>query len=348
MTRCLPALLLGGLLLSCAGDEPASSSATQAGNDERVAALLAQHSAGLLAVTDVVARVNGEDITAGELVLYMEVFPQLTPEAALQDLVDMHLAAARARAELPDSDLLADDGRIMGRAMHWLQQEVWATSDAIDEEGSAEILNEPGYTAIFGNPELRRASHVLMMFLPESTEADKEWALVRLGEIRQELLQRGEVWPVDLKEMVDAYVAEAAEHRINFIYDLHMVFPRRFSGPSRWGGLDAVVDEFGDAAFAPDASEGDLLGPVQTQFGHHLILLEQKYEAELLPYEERAAIARDFVHTQAMVGLFSERTQALIQRMELVMDYDVLNLLAQSPDERMAMEQQLRAERYGE
>lgn len=348
MKRCLSIPLLAGLMLSSACDENSSSTASQASSDERVAGLVAEQTSGALQAEQVVARVDGEAITAGELVLYLEVFPELTPEAALQDLIDVRLAAARARAELPAAPQVADDGRVMGRAMHWLQREVWSTSDAVDEEGSTEILNEPGYTAIFGNPELRRASHVLMMFLPESTDEDKTWALRRLGEIRAELLERGEVWPVDLKEMVDAYVAEAAEHRINFIYDLHMIFPRRFSGPSRWGGLDAVVDEFGDAAFAPDASEGDLLGPVQTQFGHHLILLEQKYDAELLPYEQRAQIARDFVHTQAMVGLFSERTQALIQRMELVMDYDVLNLLAQSPDERMAMEQQLRAERYGD
>jgi hypothetical protein len=346
MMRTLPEILLGLCLVGCSNGTDPGADATRVGSDERVRELVASSTSGALEASSVIASVNGSSILAGELVTYLQVFPALTPEAALQDLIDLRLAAASARESLTNAPQLANDGRVMGRAMHWLQREVWANSDAVSEEGSSEVLNEPGYTAIFGNPELRRASHVLMMFLPESTDADKDWALNRLGEIRQELLQRGEVWPVDLKEVVGAYVEEAAGHRINFIYDLHMTFPRRYSGPARWGGLDAVVDEFGDAAFDPAASEGDLLGPVQTQFGHHLILLEQKYDPELLPYPERVEIARDFVHTQAMVGIFSERTQALIQRMDLIMDYDILNLLAQSPDERMAMEQQLRTERY--
>ncbi len=45
-----------------------------------------------------------------------------------------------------------------------------------------------------------------------------------------------------------------------------------------------MVKEFEDAAF--DAEIGTIVGPVKTQFGYHLIKVEGKTEASVIPYEE--------------------------------------------------------------
>ncbi|MEZ4872373.1 MAG: peptidylprolyl isomerase [Bdellovibrionales bacterium] len=48
-------------------------------------------------------------------------------------------------------------------------------------------------------------------------------------------------------------------------------------------GRGAMVQPFEQAAFA--AAEGDIVGPVKTQFGIHLIQVEKKYPAGLKPYD---------------------------------------------------------------
>lgn len=49
-------------------------------------------------------------------------------------------------------------------------------------------------------------------------------------------------------------------------------------------GRGQMVKEFEDAAF--NAQVDDIVGPVQTQFGYHLIKVEKKNEATAVPFEE--------------------------------------------------------------
>lgn len=49
-------------------------------------------------------------------------------------------------------------------------------------------------------------------------------------------------------------------------------------------GRGQMVKEFEDAAF--DAQIGQVVGPVKTQFGHHLIKVEKKNEAQTTSFEE--------------------------------------------------------------
>lgn len=51
-------------------------------------------------------------------------------------------------------------------------------------------------------------------------------------------------------------------------------------------GRGQMVKEFEDAAF--DAKVGEIVGPVKSQFGYHLILVESKSEEAQIPYEEAA------------------------------------------------------------
>lgn len=62
-------------------------------------------------------------------------------------------------------------------------------------------------------------------------------------------------------------------------------------------GKGQMVKEFEDAAFA--AEIGVVVGPVQTQFGFHLIKVEEKKEASVSPFEvERPAIYKKLVQNK--------------------------------------------------
>lgn len=59
-------------------------------------------------------------------------------------------------------------------------------------------------------------------------------------------------------------------------------------------GKGQMVKEFQDAAF--EAEIGQVVGPVKTQFGYHLIKVEKKNEASVVPFEEvKATIERTLV-----------------------------------------------------
>ena len=69
-------------------------------------------------------------------------------------------------------------------------------------------------------------------------------------------------------------------------------------------GKGQMVKEFEEAAFA--AEIGQVVGPVKTQFGYHLIKVEKKNEASVATYEEvKESIRRAFVQ-QKQTKLYSE------------------------------------------
>ena len=62
-------------------------------------------------------------------------------------------------------------------------------------------------------------------------------------------------------------------------------------------GKGQMVKEFEDAAFA--AEIGVVVGPVQTQFGYHLIKVEEKKDASLSPFaEEKSAIVKKLIQNK--------------------------------------------------
>lgn len=74
-------------------------------------------------------------------------------------------------------------------------------------------------------------------------------------------------------------------------------------------GRGQMVKEFEDAAFAAELHE--VVGPVKTQFGYHLIKVEEKQEASVIPYEEvRFQIEKNLVQ-QKQNRLYSDKAAEL-------------------------------------
>ena len=80
-------------------------------------------------------------------------------------------------------------------------------------------------------------------------------------------------------------------------------------------GRGQMVKEFEDAAF--DAEIGKIVGPVQTQFGYHLIKVEGKTEAGVMAFEEVAAQIYNMLVSQkqneAYMAKFNELKEKYVQ-----------------------------------
>lgn len=77
-------------------------------------------------------------------------------------------------------------------------------------------------------------------------------------------------------------------------------------------GKGQMVKEFEDAAFA--AEIGDVVGPVKTQFGYHLIKVEAKNEASVVPFEEvRFQIEKTLVQ-QKQNRVYSDKAAELREK----------------------------------
>lgn len=77
-------------------------------------------------------------------------------------------------------------------------------------------------------------------------------------------------------------------------------------------GRGQMVKEFEDAAFA--AEIGHVVGPVQTQFGYHLIKVEKKSEAETIAYEEVKDAIRANLMQQKQGEAYSAKVAELKER----------------------------------
>ncbi|WP_216696910.1 peptidylprolyl isomerase [Anaerostipes faecalis] len=74
-------------------------------------------------------------------------------------------------------------------------------------------------------------------------------------------------------------------------------------------GKGQMVKEFEDAAFA--AEIGHVVGPVKTQFGYHLIKVEQKNDAQLSAFEAVADSIRNNLIQQKQNNVYTEKITEL-------------------------------------
>ena len=77
-------------------------------------------------------------------------------------------------------------------------------------------------------------------------------------------------------------------------------------------GKGQMVKEFEDAAFA--ANIGEVVGPVKTQFGYHLIKVEKKNEACEVPFEEVKVKVMNEVAQKKREQVYSEKMTKLKEK----------------------------------
>jgi peptidyl-prolyl cis-trans isomerase D len=83
-------------------------------------------------------------------------------------------------------------------------------------------------------------------------------------------------------------------------------------GDLGWFPRGSMVESFEKAAF--DAEPGSLVGPVRTQFGYHLIWVEDRQEAGVLPFEEAELDVRQNVARDKAAGKVTDLLDEAIAR----------------------------------
>lgn len=300
--------------------------------DASTASLVTAQFGSGVAPDRMVATVGNETISTAEVAAYLELFPALTTRQAVDDLIDLHRAAEAAdAAAAPGLDTVRLDAMLRGRALAYLRQHLAAQGPAlaVSDADLQKALNDPAYSVFYGLPERVRATHLLVMAPPappanappgttaEAPEAKA--ARVRLADtILAELRGLGRApTALDLREAYKRHVEAAKTAGIELHKDEGMVFPRRFSGRPRWQGAVArVVDPFADACF--NAKIGDLLGPVETEFGLHIIVVEARYPEVAPPEAERRDRIARFLAIQARQGSLKAELDRLAAEQSVV------------------------------
>jgi hypothetical protein len=299
MRRWLPILLA---LAACGSTETPQAPEEAAA----IGAVVARVLGTSIAPDRVVAHVGDRTITAADVAVYLDFFETLTTEQAVADLVDIEVARAANVTDPPiQLDVARLDARQRGRAYAYLRHTTWEGSglDDVDPTELQKALDEPAYSVFYGIPELTRASHILVRnSLPEGAAktpaAEAAMLEAARGEARQILDElRAGPQPVTLarlNEVFDQHNRDRATGAPLLHRDKGLVFPRRFSGEVRWDdGITSVIQPFADAAF--EAPVGSLAGPVETEFGVHVILVEARYPAQQPPEAQRREAVRRFL-----------------------------------------------------
>ncbi|REJ37582.1 MAG: foldase [Bacillota bacterium] len=248
------------------------------------AALVAGGAVTLLAQSqdDVVAWVNGEPITRDELYEEMVryVGTQVLDEMILIKLVRQQ--AAQRGVEVSEDDVAAQLAAIeedVGgpEQLKSVLQMYNMTYDDLKQQVNLNLL----LRALVA-PEIEVTEDEIRSYFDENRE--------RLGQPEQvrarHILVETEEQAKELKERLEAgedFAALAKEHSIDRGSAAR-------GGDLGWFGRGVMVEPFEKAAFS--LKPGEVSDPVQTDFGYHLILVEERREAReaVLDEETRSAI----------------------------------------------------------
>lgn len=82
-------------------------------------------------------------------------------------------------------------------------------------------------------------------------------------------------------------------------------------------GQPTYAPAFNDALFADDAEEGDLIGPVKTEFGYHIIQLRETKKKSTPPFEEVEGQIRDTLTQEAQSAEFQQWLEKQTERRDV-------------------------------
>ncbi|MBD5641938.1 MAG: peptidylprolyl isomerase [Desulfovibrio sp.] len=144
-----------------------------------------------------------------------------------------------------------------------------APEDLVDAKSISEAAAREWYEANkskFEKPERIHPRHILVTLAPDASEQQVREAEAKLATVRKQL---GE--GQSFAELADSINPPQAADK---------------GGDLGWIGRGQTVPQFEEAAFALPV--GQVSDPVRTDFGLHLILVEEKQEAGVAPFEEAA------------------------------------------------------------
>ena len=257
-----------------------------------ISGILSSLLVGSLFASDVVATVNGEDITTAEVNAFLkpiakgatiDVLPPQAQEKIIEQVIEKKLLAQNALKEGITKD--KDYKKALEKLKADLALEVWMAKQFENVKVSdkdAEAFYKKERESKFKQDERVKARHILVKTEDEAKDIIKE-------------------------------VNKAKDKEAKFI-DLAKT---KSTGPSGANGGDLgffgkkqMVPEFSDAAFSQKVKTVSKK-PVKTQFGYHVIFVEKKEKAGYVPFDMVAKQVKDYLKMEQFKDLTEGKAKKL-------------------------------------
>lgn len=263
---------------------------------------------------EVVARVDGQVITRADVEVSWKDRPESTAREVVEELVERELLAARAREEgyleRPEVAFARKQGMVSALLRERVEERV--EIDESKADGFPERIHQQRRV-----PRGIRASH-LVILVPREVEGDEKEILWQRAEeaiaLAAELL-REETDDDALRAAAEELNAEHLADGLEAVVNEHMRFPRageRFRPDQLPEGWTQVVRPFAEGAesVAADEKRGQLSEPVRTQFGWHLIRVEEVFEERGVDPEAKEHFIADQLLLDAQISRLQEELKA--------------------------------------
>ena len=165
--------------------------------------------------------------------------------------------------------------------------------------------------AKFQNPEKVRASHILISANPHQIQQDL--TLDGRRDIpKEELIAQVEAKMAQKKEQAEKLAKELKADKTKFAE-----YAKKYSddpGSAKQGGdlgffpKEAMVPEFAKVAF--DSKPDTVSDVVKTQFGYHIIYVQDRRAAGVTPYEKAKSGIKDYLTTEKQIKALDDLTAA--------------------------------------
>lgn len=284
-----------------------------------MASLLLASSTGASAneFNEIVVRQGNVAVTQRDVLNALETY---VPEASRADLLASEKRVRDFVAQLFATRKLAQEART--RALS--PDEQWKIDNA-GERAAAQVQLDHLVSAR-QNTDFAAAAHEYYVANPQEFASPEQ---VRA----QHILIRSENRPSEEARMLAAHVLELAKEGTQSFAELAAEYSEDDATKGKDGNLGTfgrgrMVKPFEDAVFKL-RHEGDLAGPVETEFGYHVIRLQEHFAANTIPFDNvkeklmrdeaaksrRATIAREYdrVGREEGVEVDQDAIRALVQ-----------------------------------
>jgi len=165
----------------------------------------------------------------------------------------------------------------------------------------------------FKYPEQVRASHILIGANPYQIQQE----IVGDGKDKKELQEEELKAKVEAKMNEKKELAEKLQKELKADSSKFAQYAKKYStdeGTAKQGGdlgffaKEQMVPEFGKAAFS--AKPNTVTDVVKTQFGYHIILVQDRKEAGTTPYEKAKTGIKEYLQTQKQIKTLDDLTAA--------------------------------------
>jgi peptidyl-prolyl cis-trans isomerase C len=249
---------------------------------------------------DVLAKIGTKEITKSEVEAYAGLYPEqqqalIKADPRMEEVLVRNLVSIMVVSDVAKKRGLEKDPTIRKQidimkneylARTYIQKEIIGKIKLTDKDYEA-YYN--AHKKEFENPEMVRARHILIAVKPNATEEEKKAALKKAEEILDKA-KKGDDFAKLASEYSDDPGSKAKGGDLGF-----------FTAGS-------MVGKFEQAAFT--LKPGEISPVVETEFGYHIIKVEERKAAEQQPYES----VKEQVQAKATQAIQQERLNAFLEK----------------------------------